>query len=243
MPAGRLDSPFNGKKILLELAINWASLSLHAYVFSRKIQGHWDKKYTSSAFVVDNRELWTFWLSAKKEWVLIKSWMHKWKKREYFNFKTSKISIKSAVANLHPLCSVITINSGFMESMEKEEKCWRLVTLALSMNCACAGCVMELHLYCKSYCARNIGYLPPDHGGGRDAALSPVCVQVIRLLWGEGRVVGVGLQPLARSGHWRCSWLRAWHWWFQGNFSVMATKTEQLCVLYRTGIELKTVVP
>lgn len=37
MPAGRLDSPLNGeKKILLELAVNWASLSLHAYVFSQQ---------------------------------------------------------------------------------------------------------------------------------------------------------------------------------------------------------------
>lgn len=46
------------------------------------------------------------------------------KKKVYFNLKNSKISTKSAVANLHPLCSLTSLSSEFMEIMEKEEEGW-----------------------------------------------------------------------------------------------------------------------
>lgn len=58
------------------------------------------------------------------------------KKKVYFYLKTSKISTKGAVANLHPLCSLTAISSEFMESTEKEEEGW--------VKACCFGCLHEL---------------------------------------------------------------------------------------------------
>lgn len=99
------------------------------------------------------------------------------KKKVYFNLKTSKISTKNAVANLHPLCSLKTISSEFMEMMEKEEEGWvKACHFGSLRELWCAGCVMELCLYCKPYCAWNIWHLLPEHGAGRDAAVPVSCV-------------------------------------------------------------------